>query len=155
MFTTLDDFIVREIFPTLDNPDEYDTDSIADEVSQFDSVNGYTWDKFYVENPDEYWKVAINNRKSGLCAYWLIDGTETEELYNAHFVDGNDTSWDISVLVSDDGDPCTTIDWECEQPENVSDCKNFDWIRCADWHLFVSDDITLKVSHDIIRELGR
>lgn len=152
---TLDDFISSEIIPTLDNPDEYDVDAIAREVGTLNPIVGYVWDKAYIDNPDGYRDVVSENMRYGLCAHWLLDHNGTEELYNAHFVDYDGFGWDISVLVSDDGEPYTTSNWQGTQPERIDDCADYDWVRCADWHLIVSNTLTLNVCQDIIRELGR
>lgn len=152
--TTLDDFIATEILPTLDNPDGYDVKGIAEEVSTFDPSFGYMWDEWYIEQPEDYWKAVFRNIKSRIRGCNVLDETETERLLNVQCLyDDMEDAYDISVLIGTDDDPYTTSDWWGYQPESIEECHedDFEWIRCADWHLAVNDPISIEIVNEIIR----
>lgn len=83
--------------------------------------------------------------------YETIDRTETETLTLVSF-DEEGERWDIAVLVSEDGEPYTTADWQGEQPKTIKECPDFEWVRVADWVFY--DYSARDVLDSIISVLG-
>lgn len=57
--TTRDEFIQREILPTLgEYASDFDVDAICDEVSVYDQREGYVWKDEYASDENAYWQLV-------------------------------------------------------------------------------------------------
>lgn len=58
-----------------------------------------------------------------------LDTNDTSTLYQITTVE----DMTISVLVDEDGNEYSTMDWQGPQPTNLSEVEDYDWVRLVDW----------------------
>lgn len=59
----------------------------------------------------------------------VLDTDGTDTLYQITTV----CDLTISILVSEDGEECSTTDWQGPQPTSLSEVEDYDWILLEDW----------------------